>query len=70
MTKILFVYVTLSGNSVHFAKNKILRKPRKCKFGPEILILSFRWILEEKPLKFRVPCMKSLDSAEIHLWDE
>ncbi len=35
-----------------------------------MLILSFRWILVEKYLKFRILHKKSLDSAEIHPRDE
>ncbi len=62
--------VTQCSKRVHFAEKKILRKTQKCKFWLKILILSFLWILEEKHPNFRIPCMKSLNSTGIHLWDE
>ncbi len=47
------------GKGPTLPKTKFCEKPRNANFGSKILILNFLWILEEKLLKFRIPCVKS-----------
>ncbi len=64
------MWLLMREGTYHFAENKILRKPQKCKFGLKILILSFHYISIEKHLKFHNFLLKIIDSVEIHVQDK